>query len=117
MSQVFWLFDVGVISGVKEEWNLSVWGRKSKICFAFLQKGGKAESTTPLGFSGGSVVKNPSASGGDSGRWFMTLYRRQGSGPSPRRRNAKSKWLSEEALQKDVEKREATKEKRKDIPI
>ena len=67
MSQVFWLFDVGVISGVKEEWNLSVWGRKSKICFAFLQKGGKAESTTPLGFSGGSVVKNPSASAGDSG--------------------------------------------------
>ena len=29
----------------------------------------------------------------------------------------KAKWLSEEALQKDVEKREATKEKRKDIPI
>ena len=48
---------------------------------------------------------------------FMTLYRRQGSGPSPRRRNAKSKWLSEEALQKDVERREATKEKRKDTPI
>ena len=36
----------------------------------------------------------------------MTLYRRQGSGPSPRRRNAKSKWLSEEALQIAV-KREA----------
>ena len=29
----------------------------------------------------------------------------------------KAKWLSEEALQKDVERREATKEKRKDIPI
>ena len=34
-------------------------------------------------------------------RWrFMTLYRRQGSRPSPRKRNAKkAKWLSEEALQ------------------
>ena len=30
----------------------------------------------------------------------MTLYRRQGSRPSPIKRNAKkSKWLSEEALQ------------------
>ena len=38
---------------------------------------------------------------------FMTLYRRQGSGPSPRRRNAKSKWLSEEALQIAVKRREA----------
>ena len=67
MTQVFWLFDVGVISGVKEEWNLSVWGRKSEICFAFLHKGQKGESTTPLGFPGGSVVKNPSANAGDSG--------------------------------------------------
>ena len=34
-------------------------------------------------------------------RWrFITLYRRQGSKPSPRKRNAKkAKWLSEEALQ------------------
>ena len=31
---------------------------------------------------------------------FVTLYRRQGSRPSPRKRNAKKqKWLSEEALQ------------------
>ena len=29
----------------------------------------------------------------------MTLYRTQGSRPSPRKRNAKNRWLSEEALQ------------------
>ena len=29
----------------------------------------------------------------------MTLYRRQQSRSSPRKRNAKTKWLSEEALQ------------------
>ena len=34
------------------------------------------------------------------GQRFMTLYRRQGSRPSSRKRNArKAKWLSEEALQ------------------
>ena len=39
---------------------------------------------------------------------FMTLYRRQGSKPSPRKRNAKkAKWLSEEALQIPVKRREA----------
>ena len=33
------------------------------------------------------------------GRRFVTLCRRQGSRPSPRKRNAKKqKWLSEEAL-------------------
>ena len=38
---------------------------------------------------------------------FMTLYRRQGSRPSPRKRNAKkAKWLSEEALQIVVKRRE-----------
>ena len=38
---------------------------------------------------------------------FMTLYRRQGSRPSPRKRNAKKpKWLSEEALQIAVQRRE-----------
>ena len=38
---------------------------------------------------------------------FMTLYRRQGSRPSPWKRNAKkAKWLSEEALQIAVERRE-----------
>ena len=35
----------------------------------------------------------------------MTLYRRQGSRPSPRKRNAK--WLSEEALQIAEKRREA----------
>ena len=38
----------------------------------------------------------------------MTLYRRQGSRPSPTKRNAKkAKWLSEEALQIPVNRREA----------
>ena len=42
------------------------------------------------------------------GRRFMTLYRRQGSRPSPWKRNAKkANWLSEEALQIAVERREA----------
>ena len=40
------------------------------------------------------------------GRRFMTLYRRQGSRPSPWRRNAKkAKWLSKEALQIAVKRR------------
>ena len=39
---------------------------------------------------------------------FVTLYRRQGSRPSPRKRNPKkAKWLSEEALQTDEHRREA----------
>ena len=38
------------------------------------------------------------------GRRFMTLYRRQGSRPSPWKR--KAKWLSEEALQIAVKRRE-----------
>ena len=39
---------------------------------------------------------------------FMTLYRRQGSIPSPWKRNAKkAKWLSGEALQIAVKRREA----------
>ena len=38
---------------------------------------------------------------------FMTLYRRQGSRPSPRKRCKKAKWLSEEALQTAVKRREA----------
>ena len=38
---------------------------------------------------------------------FMTLYRRQESRPSPRKRNAKKvKWLSKEDLQIAVERRE-----------
>ena len=49
------------------------------------------------------------------GRRFVTLYRRQGSRPSPRKRN--EKWLSEEALQIAEKRRDTkTKEKRKDIP-
>ena len=40
-------------------------------------------------------------------RGFMTLYRRQESRPSPTKRNAKkAKWLSEEALQIAVKRRE-----------
>ena len=42
------------------------------------------------------------------GMKFVTLYRRQGSRPSPLKRNAKkAKWLSEEALQTAVKRREA----------
>ena len=38
----------------------------------------------------------------------MLRYRRQGSRPSPRKRNAKkTKWLSDEALQIAVKRREA----------
>ena len=38
---------------------------------------------------------------------FMTLYKRQESRPSPRKRCKKAKWLSEEALQIAVKRREA----------
>jgi len=41
------------------------------------------------------------------GQRFMTLYRRQGSRPSPWKRNAKkAKWLSGEGLQIAVKRRE-----------
>ena len=41
------------------------------------------------------------------GRRFVTLYRRQGSRPFPRKRTAKrQKWLSEEALKIAVKRRE-----------
>ena len=41
------------------------------------------------------------------GRRFMTLYRKQGARPSPRKRNAKkAKWLSGEAFQIAVKRRE-----------
>ena len=50
------------------------------------------------------------------GRRLVTLNRRQGSRPSPRKRNAK--WLSEEALQIAVKRREAkSKGEKKDISI
>ena len=53
------------------------------------------------------------------GMKFVTLYRRQGSRPSPLKRNAKkAKWLSEEALQTAVKRREAkSKGEKKDISI
>ena len=42
------------------------------------------------------------------GQGFVTMYRRQGSRPSPWKRNTKkAKWLSEEALQIAVTRREA----------
>ena len=41
------------------------------------------------------------------GRRFMTLYRREGSRSFPRKRCKKAKWLSEEALQIAMKKREA----------
>ena len=44
----------------------------------------------------------------------MTLYGRQGSRPSPWKRNAKkAKWLSEEGLQIAMKRREAKKQRRK----
>ena len=54
------------------------------------------------------------------GMRFVTLYRRQGSRPPLRKRNAKkAKWLSEEALN-SCEKKRSQKQRRKgkkDIPI
>ena len=44
---------------------------------------------------------------------FMTLYRRQGSRQSPKKKCKKAKWLSEEALQIAVKRREAKKQRRK----
>ena len=38
---------------------------------------------------------------------FVTLYRRQGSRPSPWKRSKKAKWLSGEAIQIAVKRREA----------
>ena len=53
------------------------------------------------------------------GQRFMTVYRRQGSRPFPRKKKyKKAKWLSEEALQIAVKRREAkSKGERKDVPI
>ena len=53
------------------------------------------------------------------GQRFMTLYRRQCSRLSPRKKKRKkATWLSEEALQIAEKRREQKeKEKRKDIPI
>ena len=53
------------------------------------------------------------------GRRFVTLYRREGARPSPRKKKfKKAKWLSKEALQIAVKRREAKgKGEKKDIPI
>ena len=49
------------------------------------------------------------------GMRFMTLYRRQGARPSPWKRNAKkAKWLSGEALQIAVKRREAKSKGKKE---
>ena len=49
------------------------------------------------------------------GMRFMTLYRRQGSRPSPWKRNAKKqKWLSGEALQIAVKRREMKSKREKE---
>ena len=49
------------------------------------------------------------------GMRFVTLYRRQGSRPSPWKRNAKKeKWLSEEALQIAVKRRDVKSKGGKD---
>ena len=45
---------------------------------------------------------------------FVTLYRRQGSRPSPWKRNArKAKWLFEEALQIAEKKKRSERQRRK----
>ena len=53
------------------------------------------------------------------GQRFMTLYRRQKSRPSPRKKKVKkAKWLSEEALQIAAKRRKVkSKGERKDKPI
>ena len=49
------------------------------------------------------------------GQRFVTLYRRQGSRPSPRKRNAKKeKLLSEEALQIAVKRRKVKGKREKE---
>ena len=46
---------------------------------------------------------------------FVTLYRRQGSRPSPRKKKSKkAKWLSEEALQIAVKRREVKSKREKE---
>ena len=47
------------------------------------------------------------------GMRFVTLYRRQGSRPSPREKISKAKWLSEEGLQIAVKRREVKSKRRK----
>ena len=50
----------------------------------------------------------------DYGQMFITLYKREGSRPSPRKRNAKkAKWLSEKALQIAVKRGGSKRQRRK----
>ena len=56
------------------------------------------------------------ANDGDEQR-LITLYRRQGTRPSPRKRNGKGKILVRRGLTNSCEKTWNTKEKRKDTPI
>ena len=52
------------------------------------------------------------------GQRFVTLYRGQGSKPSPRKRNAKkAKWLSEDALQITMKRSERQRRKGKTYPF
>ena len=52
------------------------------------------------------------------GQRFMTLYRRQGPRPSPRKNKCKkAKWLSEEALQIALKRREAKSKEEKEYKI
>ena len=52
------------------------------------------------------------------GQRFMTLYKRKGSRPSPRKINAKkAKWLSKEALQIAVNRREVKGKGEKIFPF
>ena len=52
----------------------------------------------------------------DYGQMFITLYKREGSRPSPRKRNAKkAKWLSEEDLQITEKRRKAKGKGEKEI--
>ena len=53
------------------------------------------------------------------GMRFVTLYRREGSRPSPRKRNEKkAKWLSEETLKIAVKRREGkSKGEKQRLPI
>ena len=50
----------------------------------------------------------------NNGWRFVTLYRRQGLRPFPGKRNANTNWLSEEALQIAVKRREAKNEGEKE---
>ena len=53
----------------------------------------------------------------DYGRRFMTLYRRQGARPSPRKTNAKKQNDCHGGLTNSCEEKQKAKEKRKGIPI